>query len=48
VLVEGSSIAATITVHAPDVEGRVFVDVVGKINDGDFETLARCERQDQR
>ena len=48
VLAEGSSIAATITVHAPDVEGRVFVDVVGKINDGDFETLARCERQDQR
>ena len=31
--------AATITVHAPDVEGRVFVDVVGKINDGDFETF---------
>ena len=48
VLAERSSIAATITVHAPDVEGRVFVDVVGKINDGDFETLARCERQDQR
>ena len=38
-LAEGSSIAATITVHAPDVEGRVFVDVVGKINDGDFETF---------
>ena len=48
VLTEGSSMAATITVHAPNVEGRVFVDVVGKINDGDFETLARCERQDQR
>ena len=39
VLAERSSMAATITVHAPDVEGRVFVDVVGKINDGDFETF---------
>jgi hypothetical protein len=39
VLAEGSSMAATITVHAPDGEGRVFVDVVGKINDGDFETF---------
>ena len=39
VLTEGSSMAATITVHAPNVEGRVFVDVVGKINDGDFETF---------
>src|SRR5262249_30923975 len=39
VLAEGSSIAATITVHEPDVEGRVFVDVIGKINDGDFETF---------
>ena len=37
-LAEGSSMAATITVHAPDREGRVFVDVVGKIEDGDFET----------
>jgi hypothetical protein len=27
--------AANITVHAPDGEGRVFVDVVGKIDDGD-------------
>jgi hypothetical protein len=26
--------AATITVHAPDGEGRVFVDVVGKIMTG--------------
>ena len=34
-----ATVAATITVHAPDGEGRVFVDVVGKINDGDFETL---------
>ena len=32
-------VAATITVHAPDGEGRVFVDVVGKIDDGDFETF---------
>ena len=39
VLAEGSSMAATITVHAPDGEGRVFVDVVGKIDDGDFETF---------
>jgi hypothetical protein len=31
--------AATITVHAPDSEGRVFIDVVGKIDDGDFETF---------
>src|SRR5262249_13563839 len=36
-LAEGRSMAATITVHAPDSEGRVFVDVVGKIDDGDFE-----------
>jgi hypothetical protein len=36
---ELSSMAATITVHAPDGEGRVFVDVVGKIDDGDFETF---------
>jgi len=39
VLTEGTSMAATITVHAPDGEGRVFVDVVGTINDGDFETF---------
>ena len=45
VLAEGSSMAATITVHAPDGEGRVFVDVVGKINDGDFETFK--EKTDQ-
>jgi hypothetical protein len=38
-LAEGGSMAATITVHAPDGEGRVFVDVVGKIDDGDFETF---------
>jgi hypothetical protein len=39
VLAEASSMAATITVHAPDGEGRVFVDFVGKIDDGDFETF---------
>ena len=33
------SMAATITVHAPDGEGRVFVDLVGRIEDGDFETF---------
>src|SRR5262245_52429809 len=38
-LAEGNSSAATITVHAPDGEGRVFVDVVGKIDDGDFEAF---------
>jgi hypothetical protein len=38
-LAEGGSMAATITVHTPDGEGRVFVDVVGKIDDGDFETF---------
>jgi len=37
--------AATITVHAPDGEGRVFVDVVGKINDEDFKTFK--EKTDQ-
>jgi hypothetical protein len=44
VLAEGS-MAASITVHAPDVEGRVFVDVVGTINDGDFKTFQ--EKTDQ-
>jgi hypothetical protein len=28
--------AATITVHEPDPDGRVFVDVIGKIDDEDF------------
>src|SRR5262245_22704197 len=31
--------AATITVHDPDSHGRVFVDLVGKIEDGDVETF---------
>ena len=39
VLAERGSMAATITVHAPDGEGRVFVDVIGKIDYGDFETF---------
>jgi hypothetical protein len=44
VLAEGG-MAATITVHAPDGEGRVFVDVVGTINDEDFKTFK--EKTDQ-
>ncbi len=44
-LAEGSSMAATITVHAPDGDGRVFVDVVGKIDDGDFETFKQKTQQ---
>ena len=44
-LADRESMAATITVHAPDGEGRVFVDVVGKIDDGDFETFK--EKTDQ-
>src|SRR5262245_43241434 len=44
-LAEGRSMAATITVHAPDGNGRVFVEVVGKIDDGDFETFK--EKTDQ-
>jgi hypothetical protein len=33
------ALSATITVHEPDAEGRVFVDVVGTINDEDFKTF---------
>ncbi len=40
-----AAVAATITVHAPDGESRVFVDVVGKISDGDFKTFQ--EKTDQ-
>ena len=43
-LAEGS-MAANITVQPPDGEGRVFVDVVGKIDDGDFKTFK--EKTDQ-
>ena len=31
--------AATITVHEPDAQGRIFVDLVGKIEKGDAETF---------
>ena len=44
VLAEGG-MAATIMVHEPDGEGRVFVDVVGQINDDDFKTFK--EKTDQ-
>jgi hypothetical protein len=44
VLAEGG-MAATIMVHEPDGEGRVFVDVVGQINDDDFKTFK--EKADQ-
>jgi hypothetical protein len=37
--------SATITVHATDAVGRVFVDVVGQINDEDFKTFK--EQTDQ-
>jgi hypothetical protein len=33
------AISATFTVHEPDGEGRVFVDILGTINDGDFQTF---------
>lgn len=39
------ALSATITVHEPDSEGRVFVDFVGKINDDDFKTFK--EKTDQ-
>ena len=45
ILLAEGGMAATITVHAPDREGRVFVDVVGTINDGDFKTFT--EKTDQ-
>src|SRR5262249_27033878 len=44
VLAKGG-MAATITVHEPDGQGRVFVDVVGQINDEDFKTFK--EKTDQ-
>ena len=44
VLAEGG-MAATIMVHEPAGEGRVFVDVVGQINDDDFKTFK--EKTDQ-
>ena len=39
------ALSATITVHEPDGEGRVFVDIVGTINDEDFKTFK--EKTDQ-
>jgi predicted metalloprotease len=39
------ALSAAITVHAPDAEGRVFVDLVGTINDEDFKTFK--EKTDQ-
>jgi TonB family protein len=39
------ALSATITVHAPDGDGRVFVDVVGQINVEDFKTFK--EKTDQ-
>src|SRR5262249_41149585 len=44
VLAKGG-MAATITVHEPDGEGRVFIDVVGRINDDDFKAFK--EKTDQ-
>ena len=41
----GEALSATITVHEPDGEGRVFVDVVGTIDDEDFKTFK--EKTDQ-
>jgi hypothetical protein len=40
-----ASMAATITVHPSDSDGRVFVDVVCNIDDGDFEAFK--EKTDQ-
>ena len=39
ILLAKAAVASNITVHAPDGEGRVFVDVVGTINDGDFKAF---------
>jgi hypothetical protein len=41
----GEGTAASITVHAPDGKGRVFVDVVGPINDQDYKIFK--EKTDQ-
>ena len=45
ILLAKASVAATFTVHALDGEGRVFVDVLGTINDGDFKAFQ--EKTDQ-
>jgi hypothetical protein len=39
------ALPATITVHEPDGQGRVFVDIVGTIDDEDFKTFK--EKTDQ-
>ena len=45
IIVPTAALSATITVREPDGEGRVFVDVVGTINDEDFKTFK--EKTDQ-
>jgi hypothetical protein len=45
ILLAKAAMAATITVHAPDAEGRVFVDVLGTINGRDFKAFQ--EKTDQ-
>jgi uncharacterized protein len=40
-----AAVSATITIHEPDGDGRVFVDVVGKINDEDFKTFKEKTNQ---
>jgi hypothetical protein len=45
VLLAEGSMAATITVRATDTQGRVFVDLVGDIDEGDFKTFK--EKTDQ-
>ena len=45
IIVPTEALSASITVHEPDGEGRVFVDVVGTINDEDFKTFK--EKTDQ-
>ena len=45
ILLAKATVAATISVHAPDGEGRVFVDVLGTINDEDFKVFQ--EKTDQ-
>ena len=45
IIVPTAALSATITAREPDGEGRVFVDVVGTINDGDFKTFT--EKTDQ-
>jgi hypothetical protein len=41
------ALSSIITVHTTDGVGRLFVDVVGPINDGDFKTKAFQEKTDQ-